>query len=331
MRAFVTGATGFVGSHLVEALLSEGHEVTCLVRSRAKAERLFPQAAIRVVVGDLSERSALEAGCREAEVVFHVAGLIAARRPSEFYAINRDATRQVVEVAERAAPRLERLVYVSSLAAAGPAHRGRPLDERDAPHPVSEYGRSKLAGEEVVRAAAIPWTIVRPPTVYGPRDTETLRLFRFAVWGVMPLYGNPEQELSLVYAGDLARALVAATGPRCAGGTYYACHPEVVTSRQTLAAIFRAARAATGRPPRAPRFLPVPRAFTIAALWTLGRAASLVGRATLLSADKVPELLAEAWTCVPQALERDAGWRARVNLESGLTDTAQWYARHGWI
>lgn len=331
MRAFVTGATGFVGSHLVEALLGEGHEVTCLARDPAKLRRLFGEQAVRVVRGDLFDSSALEDGCRGADIIFHVAGLIAARRPSDFYAINRDATRRVVDAARRAAPHLQRLVYVSSLSAAGPSRRGQPLRETDPPHPVSEYGRSKLAGEEVVRAGEIPWTIVRPPTVYGPRDTETLRLFRFAAFGVMPLYGDPEQELSLVHARDLARALLAAAGPRCASGIYYACHPDIATSRETLAQIFRAARAATGRPPRPPRFLLIPRALTIAALWALGRAASLAGRATLLSADKVPELLAEAWTCIPQALEQDAGWRAAVDLESGLTDTARWYASHGWI
>ena len=177
----------------------------------------------------------------------------------------------------------------------------------------------------------MPWTIVRPPTVYGPRDRETLRLFRFARWGVMPLYGDPQQELSFVHAADLASALLAATAPACAGGVYFAAHPEVATSRRAMELIFAAARGAAGRRPARPRFLPIPQPVTLAALWVLGTAARLLGRATLLSPDKGPELLADAWTCSAAALEQDGGWRAAHDLTTGLGDTAKWYVAHGWL
>jgi dihydroflavonol-4-reductase len=331
VRAFVTGATGFVGSHLVDALRAGGHEVVCLVRDPAKAQRLFGAAGPRIVAGDLLDTEALARGAADADVVFHVAGVIAARSRAEFYAVNRDATARVVAATRRAAPRLSRFVYVSSLAAAGPTRRGVITRETDAPHPVSHYGRSKLAGEEAVRGGGVPWTIVRPPTVYGSRDRETLRLFRFARYGVMPLYGDPRQELSFVHAADLAGALLAATAPACAGGIYFAAHPEVATSRRAMELIFAAARAATGRRPARPVFLPIPTPVTVAALWVLGLAARLMGRATLLSPDKGPELLAEAWTCSAAALGRDAGWHASHDLATGLADTAEWYATHGWL
>ena len=331
MKAFVTGATGFVGSHLVDALRAAGHEVVCLVRDPAKVQRLFGEAAPRIVRGDLFDTEAVARGAADADVVFHVAGLIAARTIADFYAVNRDATAGVLATARRAAPQLSRFVYVSSLAAAGPTRRGAMVRETDPPHPVSHYGRSKLAGEEAVRAGGVPWTIVRPPTVYGARDRETLRLFRFARYGVMPLYGNPQQELSFVHAADLASALLAATAPACAGGVYFAAHPEVATSRRAMELIFAAARAATGRQPARPVFLPIPEPVTVAALWVLGMAARLMGRATLLSPDKGPELLAEAWTCSAAALERDAGWQPSRDLATGLADTAQWYATHGWL
>ncbi len=331
MRAFVTGSTGFVGSHLVESLLENQHEVTGLVRDAAKAARLFGDRPARVVVGDLSAVRALEEGCEGAEVVFHVAGLVAARSKAEFYAINRDATARLVATARRVAGGATRLVYVSSLSAAGPSRPGRANTEQDPPHPVSEYGRSKLAGEEAVRVGGLPWTVVRPPAVYGPRDTETLRLFRLAQWRFMPLYGDPAQELSFIYVQDLAQALVAATAPGCVGRTYFACHPQPTTSRGAMAEIFRAAREATGRPYREPRFVPIPQGLALTALWILGTAARAAGHATILSPDKGPELLAEAWTCAATALERDTGWRAATNLETGLRRTAAWYAQHGWI
>ncbi len=331
MKAFVTGATGFVGSHLIDALRAGGHEIVCLARDPAKAKRLFGEAGPRIVRGDLSDADVLAQGAAGADVVFHVAGLIAARDTAEFYAVNRDATARVVAAARRAAPGLQRFVYVSSLAAAGPTRRGAVARETDPPHPVSHYGRSKLAGEEAVRSGGVPWTIVRPPTVYGPRDRETLRLFRFARYGVMPLYGDPQQELSFVHADDLASALLAATAPACAGHTYFAAHPEIATSRHAMELIFAAARSAAGRRPATPLFLRIPHPVTVAALWVLGTAARLMGRATVLSPDKGPELLAEGWTCTAAALERDGGWRASRDLATGLGDTAEWYATHGWL
>lgn len=331
MRVFVTGATGFVGSHLVDALLHDGHQVVCLVRDPAKGARVLGDRPVRVIAGDLFTPQALEQGCRQADVVVHLAGLIAAKSRAEFHAVNGGATARLVETAQRVAPGLQRLIYVSSLSAAGPTQRGRPLSENDPPRPVSEYGRSKLAGEAAVRAGAVPWTVVRPPTVYGPRDTETLRAFRFARVGVIPRYVAASQELSFIHVEDLARAILAATAPECAGRCYFACHPEIATWRETMAAMFTAARAALGRPPRPPRFVPIPAPLTTWILWAWGTAAHAAGRATILSRDKAAEFLAEAWTCTSAALTRDTGWQAAIDLRTGLPSTAEWYASHGWL
>ena len=331
MRAFVTGATGFVGSHLVETLLKDGHEVVCLVRDPAKATRVLGERPARMIAGNLFTPEALDQGCRGADVIVHVAGLIAARSRQEFHAVNAGATARLVETARRVAPALRRFIYVSSLSAAGPARRGRPLDESQPPRPVSEYGRSKLAGEDAVRSGGVPWTIVRPPTVYGPRDRETLRAFRFARLGAIPEYAEPAQELSFIHVEDLAHAVIAATAAACEGRIYFACHPEIATWREAMTAIFRAARAALGRPPRRPRFVPIPAPLTVSILWLLGTAARVAGKATLLSRDKAAELLAEAWTCTPAALTRDSGWRAAIDLHAGLPGTAQWYVQHGWL
>ena len=331
MKAFVTGATGFVGSHLVEALLADGHQVTCLARNPAKAASLFGDHGPRLVAGDLSKVDALEAGCRGAEIVFHAAGLVAAGSLGEFYAVNRDGTARVLDAVRRVAGPGTRVIYVSSLSAAGPTRRGRALTEADPPHPVSNYGRSKLAGEEAVRSTDLPWTVVRPPAVYGPRDVETLRMYRVARLGWMPMYTRPDQELSFIHARDLARALVAAAAPRCAGRTYFAAHPRSATAREMMTIIFRAVRAVTGKPARAARFLPIPRPLAVSALWVLGTAARLTGRTTVLSADKGHEFLAEAWTCSPAALEQDTGWWADTDLETGVRGTAEWYAQHGWL
>ncbi|MGH7539078.1 MAG: NAD-dependent epimerase/dehydratase family protein, partial [Gemmatimonadales bacterium] len=157
MRVFVTGGTGFVGAHLVDALHTHGDAVTCLVRSPAKARALRWPAGVATVEGDLNDRAALTAGCADADVIYHLAGRISAPSRNAFFAANLDGTARVLQAAALRPPR--RFVYVSSLAAAGPTLPGRPIDETRPAAPVTDYGRSKLAAEALVQRAPFPWTI----------------------------------------------------------------------------------------------------------------------------------------------------------------------------
>jgi len=285
VKAFVTGGTGFVGAHLVQALRARGDQVTCLVRNAAKAQALG-WTDVRLVRGDLDDAAALRDGCAGAEVIYHVAGRISARDQDEFMRANRDGTANVLEAAARASR--GRFVLVSSLAAAGPTVPGTPIDEARPPSPVTPYGHSKLAAELLVRAMAGAWTIVRPPTVYGEWDREVLKVFKLARAGLAPVFGDGSQELSVIYAGDLAAALVAAaTAPAAANRVYFAAHPVVTTSRGLVRAIGRAVG-------RQPRIVPLPGPIARGLLWTIGSIAHLAGRATLLSGDKAAEFLAPA-------------------------------------
>jgi nucleoside-diphosphate-sugar epimerase len=322
MRVAVTGATGFVGSHLAEALLAAGHQLACLVRDPARAAALR-QAGVALVHGGLEDEAALGRLVEGADLVHHVAGVLAGRSAGELERVNRAGTFALARLARAAGVR--RFVYVSSLAVSGPTVPGRPLEEADRDQPVTPYGRSKQAGEQAVRASGVAFTIVRPPAVYGPRDRELLRVFQMARRGVVPLLGDGSQELSFVHAADLAGALIAAgESAKTEGRTYHAAHPETVTQR----AFVQAVGAALGRPVRT---VPLPHAVVRGALWSSGLLARLRGRPTLLSKDKAPELLAPAWTCSSAALARDAGWRAAIPLEKGLQETAQWYRGAGWL
>jgi nucleoside-diphosphate-sugar epimerase len=323
----VTGATGLVGSHLVEALLARGDAVAVLVRGRGtKGARERAREALRgcrLVEGGLGDEPALLALAGGADVLFHVAGLVAARDEEEFLRVNRDGAAAAARAAARAGA--GRLVLVSSLAVSGPSSPGRPAREDAEPRPLAAYGRSKRAGEEAVRASGAPFTIVRPCAVYGPRDRAFLPLFRAAARGVVPLLGSGEQELTLVHAADLAGALVAAAeSPRTLGGTYHAGHPEAVTQRGLAEAI----GAAVSRRVRCVR-LPGP--LVRVALGAAGAVARGLGRAPLLDADKANELLAPGWTCSSEALGRDAGWVAQIPLLRGLEETARSYREAGWL
>ncbi len=331
MRAFVTGATGFVGSHLVDALHARGDTVTCLVRNPAKARRLFPEQTVDIVQGDLSNTAALSEGCANTDTIYHLAGATSARSREEFFRVNAKGTERLCAAAASAAPTLERFVYVSSQAAAGPSKRGDVATEDHPPNPVSSYGASKLAGEDAVKALRLPWTIVRPTSVYGPRDKEFLPLFKVAKTGFVPLFGSGEQELSLIHARDLVAALLSVVTPDTASRTFFACHSEVVTSRTLAESVHRAVQPARKLTTSKPHIVTIPAWATRVALSAIGTASRVVGRTTLLNRDKANELLAEAWTCSPIALERATGWKARLALNAGLHDTAQWYRDHQWL
>jgi len=322
MNALVTGGTGFVGRHLIDALLRRGDSVTALVRSPSKARDLADRG-VRLVPGTLDDTDAIRSASADQGVIFHVAGRIAARTEAEFLAVNRDGAARVVAAAAEVSR--ARIILVSSLAAGGPAARGERLRGDEPPSPVSAYGRSKLAGEMAVRTGPLPWTIVRPPAVYGPGDREVLTVFRAARLGVTPVFGDGQQQLSLVYGPDLAEALVAAgISDRAVGRVFYACHPEVLTSE----ALVRGIGQAMGR---AVRIVTLPRWIATGALTLTSGAARLAGRATILTPDKANEFFAPAWTCDPEPLTAATGWRAAHDLAMGAAETASWYRAAGWL
>jgi nucleoside-diphosphate-sugar epimerase len=323
MRVLVTGATGFVGSHVAEALVARGHEVIALAR-RSEAHGFVRSLGATPVSGSLEDAATLERALAGSEVVFHVAGLTAARSEAEFFAVNEGGTRRILEAIGRAAPGA-RCVYVSTQAALGPSQPGEFLSEDAPPRPISAYGRSKLAGEAAVRASAGPWVIVRPPVVYGPRDKEFLRLFRVTARGLNPVMGRGAQTISIVYAPDLADAIVrAGTAAGATGRTYHAAHPVPVSYRELGETFGRALGRRT-------LTVPLPMPVAAAVIWGIERAAWLTGKASVVSTDRLPEFREPAWLIAVTKAERELGWRAGHDLLAGARETAAWYRSRGLL
>ncbi len=314
--ALVTGATGFIGSHLVEHLLARGWRVRCLVRRQAA----LPQGA-EAVPGDLGG-AGLERAAAGVDVVFHLAGVTKARRAREYYEGNARGAQTLVA----ACAAVPRFVHVSSLAAVGPSANGTPLTEDALPAPFTHYGKSKLEAERAVRGSALGGraVIVRPPVVYGPRDTDVLHFFRAAARGLRLEIGRGERFFSVVYVKDLVEGLVAAATPAAAGETYFLAHPKAATWSE-LGVI---AAQALGRPGRVVR---VPAMLAFAAGFCSEMVSLCRARPSIISRDKVREARCRYWTCDPSRAARELGWSARTGLREGVAETLEWYRRTGWL
>lgn len=322
MKALVTGGTGFIGSHLAEALRKRGDTVTVLARSAKKAEALAP-LGVRIIAGDLADTDAVRKAVEGQDVVYHVAAANTALSEAAFMVSNLEGTRNIVEAAQATGG--PRFVLVSSMAAGGPSPRGQPLQGHEPPRPVTAYGRSKLAAEEMVKTGTLPWTIIRPPMVYGPRDREVLKVFRMARFGIAPVFGDGTQELTAIHGADLADALIAAgLSPDTVRRTYCGTHPDIFTSTEFVRSVAKAMG-------RQVTVIKVPHPVGRGILAVTETVARLSRRATILTTDKANEFFQEAWTGDPAPLTRDTGWSARRDLTAGLADTWNWYRNAGWV
>jgi nucleoside-diphosphate-sugar epimerase len=335
-HALVTGASGFIGRHLVRRLVKGGTRVTCVVRSSSKTQDLC-DAGAQITTCELMDRAAMERAVRDsgATVVFHIAGLVRALGLEQYMAVNAGGA-EAVAAACAACDQPPALILISSLAAGGPTTRDRPLTEDDPARPVSDYGRSKLAGEQAVRrySARMPVSIVRPPVVFGPEDIGVLQIIRpIARWGVHLMPGSGEERLSMIHIDDLIDGIlrVGECGERVgddasAGrGAYHMCAEE----HWTFAELGREIGQALGR--RRTRMLRLPKGVLRAAGHCGDVVARLRRRPLWLSSNKMTEATAGSWLCSAHKASEQLGWKPAAELRARLHDTMQWYRTSGWL
>ena len=337
----VTGATGFIGQHLVEVLTQKGSSVTCLVRRTSQISRLQP-FGVSFIEGDITDEQSLPQALAGIDAVFHIAGLLEARPRSRLYEVNEEGTRNLAQACA-ACRKPPVLVILSSLEAAGSNPDDAPRTESEPSTPITTYGKSKLAGEHAAAeyAGEVPISIVRAPVVFGEWDHQTLNVFkllRLARFGIYPVPLRRTMRLSLIHAHDLAKflLLVADRGERLASpingqedsgqGLYYVAYDE----HPTFAELLQMAGAALGESQA--RVIHIPQVF----LWVLAFPYEAWyriqgGSPGVINLDKVRAAFAGSWTCSPEKAHMQLGFTPSLPLVDRVQQTVDWYQDQGWL
>lgn len=330
MIVAITGANGFIGSHLAEAYAREGHEVRALVRAgRVPPTEVAALPGVSTVVVDYGDARDLRRALSGSDLVVHAAGATRAPPPARLRLMQANAgiSRRIARIVATGA---SRLVFISSQAAAGPATAAhRPVRERDHPAPVEPYGASKLEAERAVaeELEAARWIVVRPGAVYGPRERDFVNLFRAARHGVAVHPGNRDQSIAIVHVDDLVRGIMAAAaaGKTSCGRSYFLANENPIAWRDLFALAARVCDS------RVRLDLQIP-AVVVDAIARVGDLhARITRRPGLLTTQKVALSKPRWWHCSVAAAAAEFGFAPRIQLLDGLASTYAWYRQAGWL
>lgn len=326
MKAFVTGGTGFIGSHLVDTLIEQKNfsEIRCLVRT---SEKWLKGIEYTKVPGNLHDLSVLKETLTDVDVIFHAAGVVKAPSWHQFERANVDATEHLLRIAQK--QDVKKMVVLSSLAAAGPSNKhGGPVSEADPMKPVSMYGRSKKQMEEMIHRVAgddISVTILRPSAVYGPREDQIYSFFKMMDNHICPIIGDGERpRISMVYVMDVVQSMLNAAEQSQPGvGTYFISGNELHTWNQ----IRETTTKVLGKK-NIPIYIKPGLVKKIAG--AIEKTASFFGSYPVINRDKANELVLE-WTCSIEKAQRELGYTPKYSLAEGISRTIHWYKMHHWL
>jgi len=325
-RVLITGASGFVGYHLIEAALHDDLDVYVAIRKSSDVSHL-KHFDIQYTYPNFNNLESLKNELQEKQYdyIIHAAGITRARSAKEYKHINADYTYNLALAAQSAGKKLKGFVFISSLAAVGPLKNlNGIITEATIPQPITDYGKSKLLAEKKLKTIdGLNYTILRPTAVYGPRDTGIFIFFQQLKKGIEPYIGHAEQKLSFIYVKDLAKTAVKALY-KCDENTYNLSDGNFYDKYElgTIAKNVLNLRAVKFH-------LPVNFVKIIASLSE--KVGSLRNKAVILNMDKLKELTAANWYCDIEHAKQDLGFYPDHDLKAGLTETLNWYKKNKWL
>jgi len=324
--ALVTGANGFVGSHLVDNLLSHGLRVRCLVRKSSNLKWL-DKKNVEIFDSGLFDKDGLRKAFKDVNYIYHVAGVVKSKTKEGYFKGNVETTKNLLEAALENASTVKRFLVVSSQTVSGPSLEGKPVNEESERRPITTYGRSKLEEERLVLSYKdkLPITICRAPAVYGERDTEIFIYFQTFSKVLTTTIGFNKKELSLIHAIDLAEGFYLASMSEKAKGEIYFISSEKFYTWQEINSI--TSKILDKRPIiiKVPHFL----VYTIAAVAQFF--AMFSSKPATLNIEKAKDITQQYWTCDTSKAMRDFGYKQKISIEEGIRRTCDWYKQMKWI
>ena len=326
MRVLLTGATGFIGSYLAQYLIDRGYQVRCLVRTSSNL-KWIADLNVECFYGSLQNLESLKNALADVDYIFHLAGVTKGLTEADFTYHNVTGTKKLLQAVLESDRKLKRFLFVSSQAAIGPSTGMEALTEEAIPHPVTPYGRSKLQAEQLVHSlnGHIPYTIVRPPAVYGPRDADVLQFFKTVKMGILPKLNGHDQCASIIHVKDLVRGIhLAATRKKAIGQTYFIANPQPASwdhiARVTSACFGHRAVAIA-----VPGFL-LDGISLVADGWS-----KLTAKPAILGRHRVNEMKQDFWICSAEKIKKELRFESKIKLDDGICETLDWYKKHKWI
>ncbi len=322
----MTGATGFIGSHLVEALLQRGDQVRCLIRNTEDLKWL-KRLPIEVFPGNCNDMTSLQGAVKGVDQVFHLAGITKAVEDTTYFEVNTFGTENLIHACLTHNPHLQKFIYVSSQAASGPCEDGAEKKESDECKPISPYGQSKRMAEDLALAHAreLPLVILRPPAVYGPRDRDFYTFFKLLSKGIKPCLLGQEQHISLCYVQDIVKAILLASETQKSEGEIFFLSDGQDYRIEEIGDILAEAMRITPICIRVPEWL----IFGMASLSEYF--SKMSGKPSILNKGKVEEMVQKNWVCDIMKAKTVLGFEPTVSLREGARLTYEWYKKENWL
>jgi dihydroflavonol-4-reductase len=322
----ITGANGFIGSHLVDSLLSLDCNVHCLIRKSSNL-RWIQSSKVQLHYVDLADPDFKIPTLPSIDFVFHCAGLTKAKNREKYFDINSRVCTTLYEQCVAYKDSIKGIVHLSSLAAAGPGKDGQLVDEATALNPITFYGQSKKAGEEVALkySASLPIKVIRPPVVYGPREENLYTFFKLVKkgWGLQ--IGRSPKKLSLIYVADLVQAMVSVCDPHSSQKKIY-----FVTDGETYS-WHEVAKAAADKMNVSMKALKIPEIILTPIAIFFEALAMFSTKPALFDRQRMIDIRQSCWTASPENFFRDFNFVPQFNLRTGLAHTLDWYVKQKWL